>query len=295
MHKAKANGVELEYEVTGSGEAVLLIGPGPLADGFSPFCSERALVDHYCLIRYRQRGQGRGTPPSAPVTFAEHAADAAALLADVGVSRAHVAGHSTGAAIALQLAADFPDVVHSLALLEPTLLGLPAAAAFFEKAQPAVAAYAAGDCETAIARFLSMASGLDWETCRGLLDRHVPGSVARAVDDAGIFFGSYLPALSTWEFGAAQAATVSSPVLSVLGTDTDPWFVEGHEMLHAWFPKAEDCVISGIAHLLHLQAPRPVAQGVAAFFARHPMDGDVSGEGDPHWVREPGRVARAQA
>lgn len=126
-----------------------------------------------------------------------------------------------------------------------------------------------------------MASGLDWETCRGLLDRHAPGSVAQAVDDAAIFFGSYLPALSSWEFGAAQAATVCSPVLSVLGTDTDRWFVEGHEMLHAWFPKAEDCVINGIAHLLHLQAPRRVAQGVAAFFGRHPIvHNEIRGNGD---------------
>ena len=34
MDKAKINGVELEYEVKGSGEPVLLIGTGPIADSF---------------------------------------------------------------------------------------------------------------------------------------------------------------------------------------------------------------------------------------------------------------------
>jgi len=37
----------------------------------------------------------------------------------LGVGRAHVVGHSTGANIALQLALDRPEVVQTLALLEP--------------------------------------------------------------------------------------------------------------------------------------------------------------------------------
>ena len=50
-------------------------------------------------------------------------------------------------------------------------------------------------------------------------------------------------------------------------------FVDGHELLHAWFPQVEDCTIAGVAHLLHMQRPEPVAQGVAEFFARHPITG----------------------
>ena len=73
------------------------------------------------------------------MSFAEHVADAAELLGHLGVRRAHVAGHSTGAAIALQLATDGPDIVHMLALLEPPLTGVPSAGAFFEKAGPALA------------------------------------------------------------------------------------------------------------------------------------------------------------
>ena len=96
MEQAKVNGVALEYEVQGSGAPVLLIGPGPIADGFVPFFSEQPLAERYRLIRYRQRGQGGSTPCPSPVSFAEHAADAAALLGHLGIRRAHVAGHSTG-------------------------------------------------------------------------------------------------------------------------------------------------------------------------------------------------------
>src|SRR5258708_40042244 len=118
MEKARVNGVELEYEVKGSGEPVLLISTGPIADSFLPLLSEKALLKRYRLITFRQRRPARSTNGPAPVSFAAHAADAAALLGHLAVRRAHVAGHSTGAAIALQLAVDSPDIVHTLALFE---------------------------------------------------------------------------------------------------------------------------------------------------------------------------------
>ncbi|MBA3449838.1 MAG: alpha/beta hydrolase [Chloroflexia bacterium] len=273
MEKAKVNEVELEYEVKGSGEPVLLIGTGPIADGFLPFLSEKALVERYSLIRYHQRGQVGSTHSLGPVSFAEHAAEAAALLGHLGVRRAHVAGHSTGATIALQLAVDRPEVVQTLALLEPPLTGAPSAGAFFEKAGPALAAYDSGDREGAMAGFLSVVSSLDWETCRTVIEKHVPGGVAQAMKDADIFFDSYLPALNAWQFGPKQVAAISQPVLSVLGTETERWFVDGRELLHSWLPQVEDCTIEGVAHLLHMQRPEPVAQGLAEFFARHPMTG----------------------
>lgn len=271
MDKAKVNGVELEYEVKGSGEPVLLISTGPIADSFLPFFSEKALADRYRLIRYRQRRMAGSTHSPALVSFAAHAADAAALLGHLGVRRAHVAGHSTGAAIALQLAVDRPDIVHALALLEPTLMGVPSAGAFFEKAGPALAAYGSGDREGAMAGFLSVVCSLDWETCRTVIAEHVPGGVARAMQDADNVFAGYLPALQAWQFGPEQAAAISQPVLSVLGTATERLFKEGHELLHSWFPQAEDCIVEGVGHLLHMQRPEPVAQGVAEFFARRPI------------------------
>jgi pimeloyl-ACP methyl ester carboxylesterase len=274
MDRAKVNGAELEYEVMGSGEPVILIGTGPIADSFLPFFSEKALVERYRLIRYHQRGQVGSTPRLGPVSFGEHAADAAALLGHLGIRRTHVAGHSTGATIALQLAVDHPDIVHTLALLEPPLTGAPSAGAFFEKAGPALAAYDAGDREGAMAEFLSVVGSLEWETCRTLVEKHVPGGVAQAMQDADTFFGNYLPALRAWQFGPKQAAAISQPVLSVLGTETERWFADSRALLHSWFPQIEDCTIEGIAHLLHMQCPEPVAQGVADFFARHSITRD---------------------
>ena len=57
MKNAAVNGVELEYELTGSGEPVLLISP-VLADGFLPLVAEPSLAERYQLIRYHKRGLG---------------------------------------------------------------------------------------------------------------------------------------------------------------------------------------------------------------------------------------------
>ena len=273
MKTANINGTVLEYEVKGSGEPLLLISTGPIADSFFPFLSEKSLLERYRLIAYHQRGQA-GSPPgtgSGPVGFEQHAADAAELLRHLDVPRAHVAGHSTGAAISLQLAVNQPDLVHTLVLLELPLTSARSAGAFFEKAGPALAAYRSGNREDAMAKFLSIVSSLDWETCSKVIEKHVPGGVAQAMKDADTFFGSYLAALNQWQFGASQAGTIAQPALSVLGTETEPWFAESHELLHSLFPRIDDCIIKGVGHLLHMQRPEHVLSGVAAWLARHPM------------------------
>lgn len=269
MDRATVDGAQLEYEVKGSGDPVLLIPPGPVAGAFLPLLSERALVERYRVIRYHRRGQAGSTRAAAPVSFAAHASDAVSLLDHLGARRAHVVGHSTGAAIALQLAHDHPEIVQTLTLLEPPLLAAPSAEAFLEKAGPSLQAYGAGDRRAAMAGFLSAVSGLDWETCRAVTDEHIPGGADRALEEADFFFGSDLPALQTWTFGPEQAASISQPVLSVLGSETERWFVDSAQLLRSWFPQIEELTLDGAGHLLQMQRPEPVAEGLAEFLGRH--------------------------
>lgn len=273
MDTAKVNGIVLEYEVKGSGEPVLLIGTGPFADSFLPLLSEDALAGRYRLIRYRQRGQVGGLDEPGPVSFASHAADAAALMAHLGIDRAHVAGHSTGATIALQLAYDRAELIHSLALLEPPLMAVPAAADFSDRIGPALEAYGQGQRERAMAAFLSVVTSLEWDRCRQVVDQRVPGGVDQAFAGADTFFGSYLPALAEWRFDEENAGRIAQPVLSVTGTDTDRLFVESCDLLRSWIPQVEECVVEASGHLLHMQRPEPVARCMAEFFGRHPIAG----------------------
>lgn len=270
MEKFTCDGIVLEYETRGHGEPVLLIAP-VVSAAFAPFLSAPELCGPHRLIRYDKRGWGGSTHASAPVCIADHARDAARLLEHLGIAKAHVAGHSSGGAVALQLALDRPELVHSLALLEPSLLDVPAAAGLFERAAPALEAFAGGDHARAVIGFLSVVGGLDSATCRIVIDANVPGGVAQAIDDAETFFGVELPALGAWRFDEAQAARIRQPVLSVLGSDTQPLWIEVAQRLRAWIPQVEEHVVPGVGHLLQMQRPAPVAAAVAAFLARHPM------------------------
>jgi pimeloyl-ACP methyl ester carboxylesterase len=273
MDNININGAALEYEVRGAGEPVLLIDM-LIADCFVPLLAEPALADRYQLIRYHKRGWvgSAHTPP--PVSFADHAADAAALLEQLGVQRAHIAGHSTGASIAAQLALDHPEKAHTLTLLEPTLLSLPLGEAFLKAAGPVFEAYASGDHSGAFAKFVSAASGLDWEECRALLEERIPGVVTQSIKDADTFFGVELPALTEWTFWPEQAAAIRTPVLSVIGANTQPLWLEIAQFLRSSLPHVEERTINRVGHLLQIQRPEPVARAMAEFLTRNPIAAD---------------------
>jgi len=267
MDIADVNGVELEYEVVGSGEPVLLISP-VLADGFVPLVAAPGLSEHYRLIRYHRRGWGGSTHTTAPVTVADHAADAAALLDHLGIRRCHVAGHSTGGLVAVQLSLDSPSTVHTLTLLEPLMVSVPGGETVLQQVGPAFEAYGAGDHEEAWAMFLTAATGLDWQACRALLEQRIPGVVAEAVKDADTLFGVELPGVAEWAFDAEQAAAIRCPVLSVVGGDTLPLFTEVAAFLRSSVPHLEEVTIDDVGHLLHIAQAAPVARAMTRFLSR---------------------------
>jgi hypothetical protein len=54
--RVPVDGGELEYEVSGAGEPILLIHGSILADAFAPLRAQPALADHYRVIHYHRRG-----------------------------------------------------------------------------------------------------------------------------------------------------------------------------------------------------------------------------------------------
>jgi len=83
-----------------------------------------------------------------------------------------------------------------------------------------------------------------------------------------------LSALGAWTFGAQQAARLDRLVLSVVGSDTQPVWVEVAAFLHSTLPQVDECTIDGAGHLLQIQRPAPVARAMAKFLDRHPIGGD---------------------
>jgi len=104
------------YESTGDGDPLLLIA-GFACDHtiWSPVV--RALASNYRVVVFDNRGVGQSAAAEAPGSVAQMAQDAAGLLDALGLSRAHVAGHSMGGLIAQELALARPEQVQTLMLL----------------------------------------------------------------------------------------------------------------------------------------------------------------------------------
>jgi len=83
------------------------------------------------------------------------------------------------------------------------------------------------------------------------------------------FFGQELPALRQLSFGPEEAKRITQPVLVVLWEKTGPKHRERRDLLLAWLPNVEPFVLPKASHLLHVENPRGMAKGLAAFFARH--------------------------
>ena len=269
--RAEVNGLSLTYELRGSGDPVVLIHWGVGVAWAEPLLAEPALAGHHRLLGYHRAGFGESSPIEGPISMADHAEHCRLLMRHLGIERAHIVGHSSSAVIALQLALDAPDAVHTLAVMESARPVPPteAQAEFVrEFVEPAVARYRAGDKAAGVDTFFRGVFGPGY---RRRLEDGLPGAFDRAVADADAFFTQELPALQRWSFTREDASRITQPVLAVLGEKTAPTFPERRDLLLAWLPNVEPFDLPGATHLLHLQAPRALAESLAAFYARHPL------------------------
>jgi pimeloyl-ACP methyl ester carboxylesterase len=269
MERVAIDGLELEVELTGSGDTIVLIHWGLCAAWAEPLLAEPALAGRFALLRYHRAGFAGSDPPPAPLGMAGHAAHCAQLLERLGIERAHVVGHSSSAVIALQLALDFPDAVRSLTLMETARPVPPTddqAAFAREHVAPAVARYRAGDKAGAVDTF---ATGVFGPGYGDKLDRGIPGVVEQAVADADAFFAQELPALQAWDFGETEASRVTQPVLGVVGQRTAVTFPPRMALLCSWLPNVERFELPGASHLLHLENAPAMAEALASFCGRY--------------------------
>ena len=116
MPALSVNGIEIYYEVTGSGEPLLLIhGHGSSTQDWA--FQVNYFSKHYQVIAFDVRGCGRSSKPRGPYSICLFAEDAAALMQKLNIAPVHVVGISMGGMIALELALGFPQFVKSLVLV----------------------------------------------------------------------------------------------------------------------------------------------------------------------------------
>ncbi|MFN8218264.1 MAG: alpha/beta fold hydrolase [Solirubrobacterales bacterium] len=115
--KARINGVEIAFEVTGSGPPVLLVSGTGVGGEIWHREQVPALARDYTCISFDLRGSGDSEAPPGPYTVAQMAEDALALLDHLEIERARCIGLSLGSAILQELALARPEAVEAMVLL----------------------------------------------------------------------------------------------------------------------------------------------------------------------------------
>jgi pimeloyl-ACP methyl ester carboxylesterase len=214
----------LYSEVRGSGTPVLLV-PGTPGDGGQFDELADILAARHVVITYDRVGTSRSPTPESWTTTspAEQADDAARLLRSVVTEPAIVYGTSNGAAVALELALRYPELVGRVIVHEIPLLSVLADPAPVGEMLGALigTAMAAGGPRAALEAFLRFAYGDD------TVDGWTNELRDRMLDNADNVFAVELPAFQAYRPDAVALASIKPPVQVAVGEDQQaPFFAE---------------------------------------------------------------------
>jgi pimeloyl-ACP methyl ester carboxylesterase len=254
MERVEFDGVQVEYELLGDGEPVVLPHARPFVSWYTPLT--RAL--DRASLRYR-----RTVPPGRAWRVEDDAELCARLLARLGIAAPDVVGHSYGGLVALELARGHGVDPRSIALLEPASVGLLPADEAMARMGPLLRA-ASSDGPAAMNTFLRVVCGEDGPA---RLERLVPGALDEAIEGADAFFAVEFPAAVRWSF-VPTGVRADLPVLIIRGSESAPRSVEAAEILRTWFPAAATHVLDGASHLLVAEEPAVIANRLMAFWSK---------------------------
>jgi pimeloyl-ACP methyl ester carboxylesterase len=266
MSAARVNGVELYYELSGSGEPLVRVH-GSWGDhhNWDPVVSP--LAESFQVLTYDRRGHSASERPVGQGSVFEDVDDLAGLIEELGVAPAHVAGNSFGAAIALRAATRRPDVFRNLIAHEPPLFPLlagtelePALGEVRRRIDAVVELLEAGDHASAARLFVeTIAFGRGaWEAqltpeMREVFIANAPTWLDEVRDPDAL------------EMDLAALAGFEKPALLTNGTASAPFFGPVVDIVAESLPRAERVTIEGADHTPHISVPERYVELIRNF------------------------------
>lgn len=267
----RVGGVELHCIAMGSGAPTVFVHGG-LADyrywqpHLAAFASRRRAISY--SRRYAFPNANRPLAPDySPRT---DAADLAALIELVAGGPAHVVAASIGACAALFVAAERPELVRSLVVLEPPMLRwlqeIPGGIAVWREFKEDVwetagRAFARGDSERGVAAFI------DYFLGPGGFDRLRPAARGRIMENAAELEAQ---TQSTEKFPMLERERVAAlrmPVLMLSGALTRPTHALVDAELERLLPHVRRIVVAGATHDVWVDRPEICREATLAFLA----------------------------
>jgi len=246
-------------EVDGDGQPVVCIhGLGGSSNNWTPVLSA---FDGMKVVRPELPGSARSALPSQPLSIDLYVDSLAGVLADLGVSGAHVVAHSMGTIVAQHLAISHPELVKSLALFGP-LLAPP------DQGRPGIRARATLSREKGIAGVQEIADAIVKAATSAETKAQRPVSVA-LVRESVMRQSPEGYAQSCEALAGAQAAEIekiSVPALLVTGDEDGVGQPAAVKSMGERVTGSRVRILSGCGHWTTFEKPAECAEELKAFY-----------------------------
>ncbi|WP_334655713.1 alpha/beta hydrolase [Sphingomonas panaciterrae] len=271
--KARANGMELEYESFGNPAdptILLIMGLGAQLTLW-PLPFVEALVERgFHVVRYDNRDVGLSTKldharpprigmlvlqrllrlrPRVPYTIGDMAADAAGLLDALGIEKAHIVGASMGGMIAQVFAATYPDRTQSLTSIMSTTGNPRLSRASREAMDVLVNRPKTDDFEALVAhgvRASKVLAGPAFPVEPEVLEARVRETIQRSNYPDG--FARQVAAIVADGDRRERLKTIKAPAVVIHGTDDTLVPIDGGRDTAASIPGARLVEVRGMGH-----------------------------------------------
>jgi 3-oxoadipate enol-lactonase len=257
--KAKANGIDVYYEIHGSEGAPWLTLSHSLACSVRMWDEQIAsFKDRYRILAYDTRGHGQTSAPAGDYSLEQLADDLKGLLEHLKISKTHYCGLSMGGMIGQTFALKYPGILQTLVLADTSSRIPPEVGPVWEErikvaqtqgmqalVQPTLERWFTAPYRSAHPETMQRIGKL-------IADTPVPGYVGccRAI-----------PRLNLTE----RLKEIKVPIQIIVGADDPGTPVAMSQEIHANAPGSRLDILPSAAHLSNIEQPQAFDRALGAF------------------------------
>ena len=263
MARARINGIELNYEVSGPDAATPVVLHHPLSTNlhsWDPLTA--ALDDTYRVVRMDARGHGRSEAPIGAYDFGTLKDDVIGLMDHLGIGTAHFVGLSMGGMAGQHLGIHDGARFKSLSLVSTS-------------SAPAGAGPDVWDARIKLAREGGMAATVDGALERWVSDdarQNRPELIATITEmitstPVDGFIG-WCHAIGSMDI-SSEIAAIDRPTLVVVGALDPATPPAAAKVIHQQIKGSEYVELDGLSHMLQLEDPKRFHDVLLPFLAKY--------------------------
>lgn len=257
--KIKANGIEINYEVEGSGPWLTM--SHSLACDLHMWDPQMPALQKFRVLRFDTRGHGQSSAPAGEYTLEQMADDVKGLLDGLGIKQTHWAGLSMGGMIGQAFALKYPGVFQSMVLADTTSRRPPEAAKMWgERIQTAQTKGMDALVESTLARWFTE----PYRNSRKDVMQRV-GDGIRRTPVAG--FAGCCHAISKVDY-LDRLKEIRIPALVMVGEHDHGTPPEAARIIHQNLAGSELKIIPSAAHLSNIEQTEEFNKAMTAFYDR---------------------------